>query len=116
MVDLELVKEKFLRIYPVEENVRERRFIYAENKCELTGSTTLLEMHHCIVGKRRRKFFERFFTVRVVSENAHKGGLKYKMITKFRKEVEIQLLRDFTEDEVRCIMGVSKLLSVVENR
>lgn len=107
--ELEALKVRFAEIYPPEEDVRERRFRFAGYKCEFTGSTELLELHHIIEGKRRRSFFERFFTTRVVSENAHKGSGKADMIKTARKEVQQELLKDFTAREVLIITKLTKI-------
>ena len=109
MKPLDLIKSKFLQIYPIEHNVRERRFAYAGYKCELTGSTELLELHHICEGKHRRKDFERLITVRCVSENAHKGSKKADMITKYRKELAKELSAYFTKEEIRVIIGKDNL-------
>lgn len=110
MITLDEVKAKFLLIYPPEKNVRERRFKHAGYKCEMTGSTTLLELHHVIEGKRRRTFFERFLTTRCVSENSHKGSGKADMIRMFRKEVQDVLLKDFTPEETLIILKICGLI------
>jgi hypothetical protein len=109
MKPLDQVKAKFLSIFPIEENVRERRFMKAGYKCELTGSTILLEHHHIIEGKRRREFFERVFTTRIVSENAHKGSKKADMITYYRKELAKDLQKWFSNEEIRVIIGKDNL-------
>ena len=109
--DIEMVKVKFLGIFPEESDMYEHRMRFAKHKCELCGETHLIEMHHVITGKNRRKFFERFFTVRIVCENCHKGSRKSEMITKYRYEVQEELLKSFEPSEVLCIMGRCKLLA-----
>ena len=97
MKPLDQVKAKFLSIFPIEENVRDRRFAKAGYKCEYCGSTYLLELHHLTQGKLRRKDFERVSTVRVVCENCHKGYKKADMITHYRKELAKDLQKWFTK-------------------
>ena len=109
MKPLDLVKAKFLTIFPVEQNVRERRFEKAGYKCELCQSTYLLELHHCIGGHLRRKHFERILTVRCICENCHKGSRKADMITRYRKELAKDLQKWFTNEEIRTIIGKDNL-------
>jgi transposase-like protein len=55
MKPLDIVKAKFLSIFPVEENVRERRFALAGYKCEMCQSTYLLELHHSIWTVKKKR-------------------------------------------------------------
>ena len=105
MKPLDLIKAKFLSIFPVEENVREKRLIISKGRCEFSGEEGPLEMHHIITGLLRRKFFERVFTVRMVNENSHKGSSKGQMITHYRKELNEYLSNYFTDEEIRTITG-----------
>ena len=105
MKPLDQVKAKFLSIFPIEENVRERRLRYCDYYCEFCGDRIELEEHHIITGKLRRTFFERFFSVRMVCANCHKGSVKAEMIAKFRKELNEYLSQYFTDEEIRTITG-----------
>jgi hypothetical protein len=109
MKPLDQVKAKFLETFPVEENVRDRRFMKAGYKCELCQSTYLLELHHIASGLLRRKDFERFISVRCVCENCHKGSRKADMITHYRKELAKDLQKWFTNEEIRTIIGKDNL-------
>ena len=110
MKPLDIVKEKFLEIYPVEENVRERRLAHAGYKCENCGGVQLLQQHHVIEKKNRRKFFERVFTTRILCSDCHIGSKKYEVIPRCRKELEEVLLGDFTVEEVLLITGHAGLV------
>ena len=109
MKPLDQVKAKFLEIFPVEENVREKRFQKAGYKCEMCQSTYLLELHHICSGLLRRKDFERVISVRCVCENCHKGSKKDDMITHYRKELAKDLQKWFTNEEIRIIIGKDNL-------
>ncbi len=109
MKPLDQVKAKFLSIFPVEENVRERRFTKAGYKCEMCQSTYLLELHHISEGILRRKDFERVISTRCVCENCHKGSKKADMITHYRKELAKDLQKWFTNEEIRVIIGKDNL-------
>jgi len=109
MKPLDQVKAKFLEIFPVEENVREKRFQKAGYKCEMCQSTYLLELHHICSGLLRRKDFERVISVRCVCENCHKGSKKADMITHYRKELAKDLQKWFTNEEIRIIIGKDNL-------
>jgi hypothetical protein len=105
---LDRVKEKFLALYPREENVREQRFKLAGFKCENCESNKLLEHHHICGGDLRRDFFERVFTTRIVCEACHKVERKGEMIRRFRIELTEVLQPDFTDAEIRTILGTTK--------
>ena len=107
MKNLEALIKRFTAIYPAEENVRSRRFVAAGFQCEYCKSAKLLEHHHILEGKRRRKPLERFFTTRIICEECHK--MKKDAVLKFRSEVNQELLKDFNEDEVRILTGKTKI-------
>lgn len=109
MKPLDQVKAKFLEIFPVEDNVREKRFQKAGYKCEMCQSTYLLELHHISEGILRRKDFERVISTRCVCENCHKGSRKADMITHYRKELAKDLQKWFTNEEIRTIIGKDNL-------
>lgn len=109
MKPLDQVKAKFISIFPIEKNVRDRRFALAGYKCELCQSTYLLELHHIASGLLRRKDFERVISTRCVCENCHKGSRKADMITKYRKELAKYLQKWFTNEEIRVIIGKDNL-------
>ena len=116
MKTLDLIKAKFLQLYPVEEKVRERRLRYCDYYCEFCGDRIELEEHHIIEGKHRRSFFERFFTVRMVCENCHKGSHKADMISKFRTELNKDLSKHFSDSEILTITGKTKIYNVKPER
>jgi len=109
MKPLDQVKAKFLSIFPVEENVRQRRFAKAGYKCEMCGDAKLLQMHHLIEGKLRRDHFERLQTVRIICDNCHLWGKKADTITHYRKELAKDLQKWFTNEEIRIIIGKDNL-------
>jgi hypothetical protein len=109
MKELERLKEKFLELFPREEDVWQKRYEISGGRCEFSGEESPLEMHHLITGKNRRSFFERVFTVRMVNDNSHKGKRKGEMIAKFRKELSAELQKQFTDSEVRTIIGKTKI-------
>jgi 5-methylcytosine-specific restriction endonuclease McrA len=109
MKPLDQVKAKFLEIFPVEDNVREKRFQKAGYKCEMCGDTKLLHMHHIIETEKRRKFFERLFTVRIICHNCHIEGKKADTVTHYRKELAKDLQKWFTNEEIRTIIGKDNL-------
>ncbi len=113
MKSLDKVKKKFLELFPTEKNVRERRFEKAGYKCEMCGGVKLLQMHHLIEGKLRRKFFERLFSVRIVCDNCHLWGKKADTITHYRKELALELLQWFSKEDVRTIIGKEDLFKEV---
>ena len=109
MKPLEQVKIKFNTIYPPETDVRDKRLRYCDYYCEFCGDRIKLEEHHIIEGKLRRSFFERFFTVRMICENCHKGSKKADMIKHFRQELNEELSKHFSTSEILTITGHTKL-------
>jgi len=109
-MNLPELKQAFNLLYPPQENVRDQRLRLSKGRCEGCGvSGVRLEMHHILTGKLRRSFFERFFTVRMLCPNCHKGSKKYLALPQAKKEVEAVLLQDFNTLDVINIMGSSGL-------
>lgn len=107
-ITLELLKEKFNNLFPIDDTYNERSRI-ANGKCEFCGKQDRLELHHICEKKDRRKAFERVFTTRLICDNCHKGSKKADMITRFRAELDTELLKHFTIQEVLCITGKTKI-------
>ena len=104
------LKQAFTLLYPPEENPRQQRLIISQGRCEFCGKGNVrLEMHHILTGKLRRSFFERFFTVRMLCPNCHKGSKKYLALPQAKKEVEAVLLQAFDILDTINIMGSSVL-------
>lgn len=102
---------KFESIYPVESDVRDKRAILAKGKCEFCGGIGN-QLHHTVEGKLRRKTFERVLTTRWICENCHIGSKKADMIKRFRSELNKELSKHFTNEEIISITGHNKLYGV----
>lgn len=82
------------------------------DKCEVCGSTYLVQRHHIVHGRGKRKQCETDLSVINLCWNCHHGD--YGVHGKNGKELDLRLKRElqgkyfrrgYTEDEVRELMG-----------
>ena len=88
--------------------------IYERSKgyCEICGSTHMLEIHHIIFGKGKRKQHERIESIILLCYSCHRGtngvhgknGRKLDIRLKQRLQKTYQD-KGYTEEEIRELMG-----------